>query len=309
MSLPFHHLTILGATGATGRALADLWLERGATVRVVSRSAANLERDFGGLAVERLAADALDPDSLRAAVEGTGLVYDCIGLPAARLGDHPVTARNVAAACQAGGARLMQISSFWAYLPLQRLPLDEDHPRSGGPFAVRMRREAEDILQDAGAAIVNLPDFYGPRVGMSVLNQALAEAAAGQTMNWIGKATVEREHLFVPDAMRLALELSLQEQAYGERWVFPTAGPISLIGIRQIVAAHLGRPIPIRAAGPLVLKLLSLFVADLRDFMPLVPSYVQPITYHGGKLEGLLGPSVLTPYETGIPATLDALIA
>jgi hypothetical protein len=42
--------------------------------------------------------------------------------------------------------------------------MNESHPRSGGPPWVRYRREAEDILCEAGAAILHLPDFYGPHV-------------------------------------------------------------------------------------------------------------------------------------------------
>ena len=53
---------------------------------------------------------------------------------------------------------------------------------------MRMRREAEDILQGAGAAVLNLPDFYGPEVHASILQRALEEAAAGKAVNWIGRA-------------------------------------------------------------------------------------------------------------------------
>ena len=48
---------------------------------------------------------------------------------------------------------------------------------------MRFRREAEDILVDAGAAIVNLPDFYGPEMHVSTLQQALVEAIAGKRID------------------------------------------------------------------------------------------------------------------------------
>jgi hypothetical protein len=47
---------------------------------------------------------------------------------------------------------------------------------------VRFRREPEDILLDAGAAVVNLPDFHGPEVHVNTLQQALVEAVAGKRM-------------------------------------------------------------------------------------------------------------------------------
>jgi hypothetical protein len=47
---------------------------------------------------------------------------------------------------------------------------------------VRFRRAPEDIPLDAGAAIINLPDFYGPEVHVSTLQQAVVEVVAGKRM-------------------------------------------------------------------------------------------------------------------------------
>ena len=82
--------------------------------------------------------------------------------------------------------------------------MNESHPRRGGPPWVRYRREAEDVLCEAGAAILHLPDFYGPHVRVSTLQNALNEAASGKTINWLGSADTQREYIYVPDAMRIA---------------------------------------------------------------------------------------------------------
>ena len=74
-----------------------------------------------------------------------------------------------------------------------RAEMNESHPRSDGSAWVRHRREAEDILCGAGAAILHLPDFYGPQVHVSTLQNALNEAASGKTVNWLGKADVQPE--------------------------------------------------------------------------------------------------------------------
>jgi hypothetical protein len=60
-------------------------------------------------------------------------------------------------------ARCVQVSSYWAYYPQVRTEMNEGHPRRDGPAWVCYRREAEDILSEAGAAILHLPDFYGRR--------------------------------------------------------------------------------------------------------------------------------------------------
>lgn len=307
MALEFNRAAILGATGPTGLHLARALHARGVALRVISRSEAHLAGAFAQMDVERMAADALDDHGLRHALAGCDLVFDCIGLPMERIADHPVTARNLAAAIGATGARAVHVSSFWAYLPLRRVPLDESHPRSGGNLAVRMRREAEDILRGAGAAVINLPDFYGPQVHVSTLQQALAEAARGGTMHWIGSPALEREYVYVPDAMAAVAELALREQAYGSHWIVPGAGPISAARIAAIAGARLGRRVRVRGLGVTRLHLLSAFMGGLRAFMPMVPYYRAAVRYDGTRLRELLGEVPVTPYEEGVARTLEWL--
>jgi nucleoside-diphosphate-sugar epimerase len=88
----------------------------------------------------------------------------------------------------------------------------------------------------------------------------------------------------------------------------PGAGPIPLSRVVAIVARHLGRPVKVRGAGPWMLRLASLFVGELRAFMPMAPTYLQPIAFDGTKLRSLLGTLPTTPYEEGIPHTLDGLM-
>jgi nucleoside-diphosphate-sugar epimerase len=305
MAVTFNRIAIIGATGATGIHLTRELLARGEEVRVVSRSSTNLERAFGDLQVERVAADALEESSTRSAVEGCDLVIDCIGLPGDLMEQHPATARAIVNAATAVGARCVQVSSFWAFLPLQRQPLTESHPRTAGNSYIRARRDAEDIMREAGAAVIHLPDFFGPHVHTSSLQLALQEAAAGGPMNWIGSPTTEREYAFVPDAMRIVADLLSRQEAYGEAWIVPGPGPLTARRVAEIASEHLRRDVKLRAAPTWVLRVMSLFSADLRGFMPMVPHYVQPLRYDATKLRGLIGELETTAYEEAIPTTLD----
>jgi nucleoside-diphosphate-sugar epimerase len=302
-------VAILGATGPTGIHLAHILRAQGMAVRVASRSTANLDRAFAEPAFEKVAADVLDAGDAVRAVAGCPLVYDCLGLPADQMHLHPATARNIAKAVRASGARCIQVSSYWAYLPLRHTSLSEAHPRSGGPDWVRWRREAEDILREAGAAILHLPDFYGPQVHTSTLQNPLIEAAQGKTMNWIGAATTPREYTFVPDAMGIAAQLGTLDAAFGQDWVLPGSGPLTGAQVAEIAGRHLGRPVKLRAAGVGMLRVVSLFNKELRGFMQVVPDYVKPIRYDAAKLEGLIGKPATTSYEAGIARTLDAIAA
>ncbi|HEX7080645.1 MAG TPA: NAD(P)H-binding protein [Gammaproteobacteria bacterium] len=306
--MPFAKAVILGATGPVGIDIADELRKRGVAVRAVSRNMGHLEALFPGLSAERVAADLLKPDDTKRAVDGCDVVFHCVGFGGDAMQHHRTAAENLAAALAGNRPpRCVHVSSYWAFLPLVGNPLNEDHPRQGGPPWVRHRRAAEDILREAGAAIVNLPDFYGPHVHTSTLQQPLAEAAQGKTMHWIGALDVEREYAFVPDAARTIVSLAERDEAYGEHWLIPTAGPLNGRRAAEIVNEILVSKIKVRGLGKTSLRVLGWFNAPLRGMMQIIPEYVKPIRYETLKITNLLGPQPVTPYEDGIRQTLDWL--
>lgn len=307
--MTFERIAVVGATGPTGRALAAELLKRKCPVRVIARRADVLEAHFPGPEIEKKPGDALEFASLAPALRGCDLVIDCIGLPGDRMADHPKTARNIARVVKDSGARCMQVSSYWSFLPIRRLPVSERHPREGGPPWVRFRRETEDILRDAGGAIVHLPDFFGPHVHTSTLQLGVIDAVNGKPMNWIGPADVKRDYIYVGDAMRVVAELLAREEAYGDDWVVPGSGPVSASQVAAILAKLLGREVRVRAAPPWLLRILSMFKKDLRGFMQIVPEYVKPISFDGSKLERLIGPMARTTYEDALRATIASMRA
>src|SRR5215831_6331610 len=298
-------IAIIGATGPTGIHLATELRKTDAVVRVVARASDKLSRLFPDAAVEKWTADVFDANATLRAVESCDLVYDCIGLPGDQMHLHPVTARNIAGALRHTKARCIQVSSYWACYAQVRPALDENHPRIGGPPWVRYRREAEDILCEAGAAILHLPDFYGPQVHVSTLQNALNEAASGKTVNWLGKADVHREYVYVPDAMRIAAAIGARAEAFGAHWCLPGSGPLSGREAVGIAARHLGRSVKLRSAGLTTLRILGLVNRDLRGFLQVAPDYVKPVSYDASKLQGLLGPLQMTAYHAGIGETLS----
>lgn len=297
-------IAIVGATGPTGFHLARELRQAGGVVCVIARGLDKLTRLFPDTAIEKRAADVLDAEATLRAIEGCELVYDCIGLPGDQMHLHPVTARNIAAALRHTQARCVQVSSYWAYYRQVRAEMDESHPRAGGPPWVRYRREAEDILREAGAAILHLPDFYGPQVHASTLQNALVEAAAGKTVNWIGSADVPREYIFVPDAMRIAAAIGAHPEASGEHWCLPGSGPLSGQQVADMATRHLGRRVKLRRAGMTLLRIVGLFNKDVRGLLQVAPDYLKPVRYNARKLLGLLGPQTMTPYDAGIAQTL-----
>jgi nucleoside-diphosphate-sugar epimerase len=300
-------IAIVGATGPTGRALARELHALGLAVRVISRRGGALQACFPQEGIEKTPADALEFASLSKALKGCGVVVDCIGLPPDRMDEHAATARNIARFVAEAGARCLQVSSYWAYMPIRELPISERHPRSGGPPWAKARREAEDILRSAGAAVVHLPDFFGPHVHTSTVQLAILSAMKGGPMDWIGPADVERDCIYVPDAMRVVAQLLTNEAAYGEDWMLPGSGPVSAQRLAEILSGLLRREVRVRAAPPWLLRLLSFFKKDLRGFMQMVPEYVKPLSFDGAKLERLLGPTPRTSYEEALRETVASI--
>jgi nucleoside-diphosphate-sugar epimerase len=302
-------VAIVGATGPTGIHLATELCKADTAVRVIARGMDKLARLFPRAAVEKQPADILDADATLRAVEGCDLVYDCIGLPGDQMHLHPAVARNIAAALRLTNARCVQVSSYWAYYPQVRTEMNERHTRGGGPAWVRYRREAEDILCEAGAAILHLPDFYGPQVHASTLQNALNEAASGKAIHWVGKGDVPREYVYVPDAMRIAATIGRRAEAFGAHWCLPGSGPLSAQQAADIAGRHLGWPIKVRSVGMMTLRVISIFTKDLRGFLQVAPDYMKPVRYDAGKLQGLLGPPQMTSYDAGIGQTLAWIAA
>jgi nucleoside-diphosphate-sugar epimerase len=65
--------------------------------------------------------------------------------------------------------------------------------------------------------------------------------------------------------------------------------------------------VKLRAAAPWLLRIVALFNAELRSFLPMVPHYVKPISFDASKLRALLGKVEMTRYERGVGETLDWL--
>ena len=307
MTLNFERIAVLGATGPTGRTLITELDNQGYAVRAVSRNRESMQVCFPEARIEKRVGDALDYPSLAGALEGCDLVVDCIGRPADRMLDHPVTARHLAQWLEFSGCHCLQVTSYWSFLPIRQLPVTESHPREAGPPWVRLRRETEDILRDAGAAIVHLPDFFGPHVHASTLQNALIDALQGKPMNWLGSADVARDYIYVPDAMRIVARLLTQPQAYGDDWILPGSGPLTAHRLAELLEELLQRKVKVRAASPWLLRLLSLFNKDLRGLMQIVPDYVKPISFDGAKLDRLLGEIPRTNYPEALRRTVTAL--
>lgn len=295
--------TVFGATGATGRELVRELGRRGIAVRAVSRSMENLERDFGGLDVERRTADLSDAAAAVEVAEGCDLIFHCVGLPMERYADHITLARHTAAAMTAHSARGVLVTSYWSYGPGEDGPMSEDRGLAPGSEAARIRKEQEDVLLDAGACIARLPDFYGPGSEISPANDALRNLLEGKAVLWPGNPDASRDLIFIPDTGRLLCELATRAEAYGQAWNVPGSGPQPPRRTLELAARLVGVRLRLRRARRWMITLAGLFNREIRGFKDVLPLYERPAILDTRRFRGLVADSKTTPYETAIRDT------
>jgi nucleoside-diphosphate-sugar epimerase len=303
--MEIHKAAIFGANGVTGRYLTRELLARGVPIRLVARSEQALREISGSDKVEIHAADLGENSAATRAAAGCDVIFHCVGLPYAEFRNHPIIAQKTAIAMHDTGARCVLLSSYYAYWPIAGPGIKEDDPRLPVAFKARIRKQQEDILQDAGAAVTLLPDFYGPNAERTLIYMVCRDLVAGRKANWIGGHDVERQYVYVPDAASAIVELATRETAYGERWNVAGPGGITARQLFSIIERVLGKDARIRNAGQRTLRVLGLFSPLLRELVELYPLYNSPLVLDTSKLRGLIGPYRVTSYEEGLRETIE----
>lgn len=170
-------VVVTGATGHLGANTVRELLANGMDVRALHHPASKTTA-LDGLAVQRIAADILEPQALRDAFRGADAVVHLAGLISIG-GDldgmvmrtNVQGARNVAEACLAAGVRkLVHLSSIHAFRPSPELAvLDESSPRANRSSSAYDRSKAagEDAVRAVAEAgldlvILNPTGFIGP---------------------------------------------------------------------------------------------------------------------------------------------------
>ncbi len=141
-------LAILGGTGATGRRLIPLALERGHTVRALARDPAALT-PFAGTGLEVVPGDATDAAAVDRLVAGTDAVLSALGHRRDTSGDVLATAaRHTVAAMRAHGARRLVV------LTGAGVPAEGDRPKPvDRVFAVLLGLVQRGLLADSKAMV------------------------------------------------------------------------------------------------------------------------------------------------------------
>ena len=262
--------------------------------------------------VEFRRCDALDGDSVRAAVAGLEQVVLAIGFPyvgAVWRDAWPRAMAIVADACAAERARLVFFDNLYMYGP-QTAPLSETTPMRAYGVKPAARVAATRIwmaASEAGrlrVAALRAPDFYGPGAAQSHLGEtAFGALARGGRATFIGSPDTPHDFAYVPDCARAVVSLlDAPDDAYGRAWHVPCAPTRTPRQILALGAAAIGAVPKAIGLPPALLGPLGLFMPPLRELAEMRFQWDRPYRVDASRFRARFW-SDATPFEVGAPAT------
>src|SRR4029079_9318633 len=130
-------LHVIVGAGPVGTAAANLLVERGERVRMVTRRGTGPEHP----AIERVAADATDADRLSALADGADALYNCANPLYHRWPtDWTPLASAILTAAARSGAVLATASNLYGYGPVSR-PITDDTPLAATHPKLKLRAD------------------------------------------------------------------------------------------------------------------------------------------------------------------------
>jgi nucleoside-diphosphate-sugar epimerase len=294
--------------GGVGAATVGLLKQQGRAVRLGQRTKPAVLPE----GVEFLRCDALDADSVAAAVAGLSQVVLAIGLPyvgAVWREAWPRVMTNFVEACAKTGARLVFFDNLYMYGP-QRTPLTETTPLQ--PFGVKpaTRVAITRLWQAASEAgrlkvvALRAPDFYGPGVPLTHLGDtSLGALARGRRALVIGSPDMPHDFAYVPDCARAVISLlDAPDDAYGQAWHVPSAPTRTPRQIIALGAAALGVAPRVIGLPPALLRPLGLFVPVFGELAEMRFQWDRPYRVDSSRFAARFW-SDATPFEIGAPTT------
>jgi dTDP-glucose 4,6-dehydratase len=281
------HVLVTGGGGFIGSHLVEQLLAEGAEVRAFVRY--NSRGDPGLLRLipakdrsrlEIVAGDLRDENAIRAAVEGSQIIFHMgalISIPYSYR--HPVEVAetnlmgtlNILMACRDYKAeRLIHTSSSEVYGTALRVPISESHPLQGqSPYSaskIGADKLAESFYCAYELPVVTIRPFntFGPRQSARAVIPTIITQALGQNSIRLGNQNTSRDFTFVKDTVAGLMKAAEVTGIEGQVLNLGTGQEIRIGDLAQKIIQKIGRrveitedPVRLRPERSEVLRLLS----------------------------------------------------
>lgn len=111
--------------------------------------------------------------------------------------------------------------------------------------------------------------------------------------------------VYIDDVAEAMIFPAGQERAYGEAWHVPGPGPITGREFLTLVFKAAETEPKIGTLGRGLLRFVSLFNAEAREFLELLYEFEEPLVLDGSKYTAAFGSYPATPHEEGVRRTVD----
>lgn len=307
-------VAVTGGTGFIGRRLVERLLERGDTVRMLTRGSA-LSETSPLLEIHSCDLVTASAGELASILDGVEVLYHCAGqltnMQAMRA-LHVDATRKLAEAAAGHIRHWVQLSSVGVYGQVQQGNIDEDsaiHPL--GEYEIT-KAESDNIVVAAASrggfsyAILRPSNVFGARMN----NQSLFRMVAMIDRGWffyIGKPGASANYIHVDNVAEGLIRCGTMQAAQGR--VFNLSDQRTLEQFVGVIAAALGRPAP-RLRIPLpIAHLVGATLGRLPGF-PLTQSRVNALTirstYPSTRIRQELGYRHVIAMEDGLRELVGA---
>jgi nucleoside-diphosphate-sugar epimerase len=295
--------TVLGASGAIGRAVIKELQNRNLTIRAVERK----RKLFG---IETIEADLLDAEQAVNAIQTSSYVYLCVGLPYQSkvwAKDWPQLMRNVINACTKTNAKLIFLDNMYMYSQPLTTPFDETYPQNPITKKGLARKATSDLLLQAmaekkvHAVIGRSADIYGELSTNSLFYISFLEnMMKGKAPQVLGKKDVKHTYAYTGDNGEALVALALDEKTYGQVWHLPVGEPITIDAVNEMLNEALGTTFKVSYVSKVMRKILSLFIPPITEVEEMLYQFESPYEMSCKKFMTHFPDFKITPYQEGI---------
>jgi nucleoside-diphosphate-sugar epimerase len=301
---------VLGGSGAIGRAVIKELLKRGLPVKAVERS-----KTVEG--TETIKADLLDLIRTKEVIHGAGFVYLCVGLLYRSKywrENWPRLMKNVIQACSESKSKLIFFDNWYMYGPPPLpVPIVENSPQSIQTKKGLVRKETADILLKAHkngsvkALIGRSADFYGPTsLNSGLYVNILKRMLEGKNPQWIGDPKTKHTYAYINDDGQALVDLALDESCYGEVWHLPVEKPTTTYAMLDLFNAELGKTYKLSVMPKPMLKILSIFIKDLKELDEMSYQFEYDFVMSDKKFRSHFPQFKTTSYNIGVKEMVDS---